>query len=208
MPDGSVQSVKRGRKFDQVVAGARDIFMTVGFEGASVDEIAKAAQVSKATLYSYFPDKRLLFMEVAKSECRRTAEEAVETIDMAAPVAEVLHDVGWQLVDFITSDFGQRMFRICCSEADRFPEVGREFYENGPGLAKSRIAEYLKGACDRGQLKIDDISLAADQFGELCKASIFHSLVFNLTNSFSDAEKEHVISNAVETFMARYGTDR
>ena len=207
MPDGSVQTVKRGRKFDQVVAGARDVFMQVGFEGASVDEIAKAAQVSKATLYSYFPDKRLLFMEVAKIECMRTADKAIETIDVTAPVPVVLHDIGWQLVNFITSDFGQRMFRICVSEADRFPDVGREFYENGPGLARMKIEEYLAGAREMGLLEIDDITLAAEQFTELCKANIFPQLVFNLTKSFSDDEKEYVINNAVATFMARYGVE-
>ena len=58
--------VRTGRKFDQVLAGAREVFMADGFEGASVDDIARAAGVSKATLYSYFPDKKLLFMEVAR----------------------------------------------------------------------------------------------------------------------------------------------
>ena len=57
--------IKKGRKFDQVLEGARRIFMRDGFEGASVDDIARSAEVSKATLYSYFPDKRILFSEVA-----------------------------------------------------------------------------------------------------------------------------------------------
>ena len=65
--------VRTGRKFDQVIAGARAVFLADGFEGASVDDIAKAAGVSKATLYSYFPDKRLLFLEVARTECSERA---------------------------------------------------------------------------------------------------------------------------------------
>ncbi|WP_372674886.1 TetR/AcrR family transcriptional regulator, partial [Aquicoccus sp.] len=48
---------RSGRKFDQVLEGARKVFMADGFERASVDDIARAAGVSKATLYSYFPDK-------------------------------------------------------------------------------------------------------------------------------------------------------
>ena len=54
-------TIRKGRKFDQVLEGARSVFLADGFEGASVDQIAKVAGVSKATLYSYFPDKRLLF---------------------------------------------------------------------------------------------------------------------------------------------------
>ncbi len=82
--------VRKGRKFDQVLDGARKVFMADGFEGASVDEIARVAAVSKATLYSYFPDKRLLFMEVARTECQRQAAHAMDSIDMAAPPRIVL----------------------------------------------------------------------------------------------------------------------
>ena len=82
--------VRKGRKFDQVLAGARDVFMADGFEGASVDAIARAAGVSKATLYSYFPDKRLLFMEVADTECARQSRQAFDSIDTDAPPRVVL----------------------------------------------------------------------------------------------------------------------
>lgn len=206
MPDGTAQTVKRGRKFDQVLEGARDVFMKVGFEGASVDEIAKAAKVSKATLYSYFPDKRLLFMEVAKVECRRQADTALETMDMQAPAADVLHDIAVHMVGFFTSDFGQRIFRICVGEADRFPEIGREFYESGPALARDRIADYLRCAHEQGQLDIVDFEFAAEQFAELCKTNLFPRMVFCVNDTFTPAEIERVVNGAVEMFIARYGT--
>ena len=198
------QGVKRGRKFDQVLAGARDIFMSDGFEGASVDDIARAAGVSKATLYSYFPDKRLLFMEVAKTECIRQAETAVETIDMSRPVAEVLTQAAWQMVNFFTSDFGQRVFRLCVAESDRFPELGREFHESGPGLVQTKLIHFFKTGIERGDLVIDDLTLAADQFSELCKADLFPRLVFSMEKSFDDVQKLRIVTGAVDTFLARY----
>jgi AcrR family transcriptional regulator len=70
----TAQVVRKGRKFDQVLTGARKVFMADGFEGASVDDIARAAEVSKATLYSYFPDKKLLlgdFLDIVKLEVRK-----------------------------------------------------------------------------------------------------------------------------------------
>lgn len=203
MADGQ-PTVKRGRKFDQVLEGARDIFMSDGFEGASVDDIARAANVSKATLYSYFPDKRLLFMEVAKSECIRQADLAVETIDMSKPVGEVLTEAAWQMVEFFTSEFGQRVFRLCVAESDRFPELGREFYESGPALVRNRLIEFMKVAISRGELAIDDLPLAADQFSELCKADLFPRMVFSMDKSFDSAHKKRIVQGAVETFLARY----
>lgn len=204
MPDGDT-TVKKGRKFDQVLAGARKVFLVDGFEGASVDHIAKAAGVSKATLYSYFPDKRHLFMEVAKVECARQAGAAFETIDFTAPADKVLGGIAIQFVDFITSDFGQRIFRICVAEGDRFPALGREFYQSGPEMVRKQIMAFLSMAVERGDLIIDDLPLAADQFAELCKADLFPRMVFKQEQAFSDAEKLRVVGGAVEMFMARYG---
>lgn len=205
MPDGTA-TPKRGRKFAQVLQGARDVFMRDGFDGASVDDIAKQAQVSKATLYSYFPDKRQLFMEVAIAECKLQAEVALERIDPDAPVQIVLTDMAWQMVDFLTSPFGQRVFRICVAESARFPDLGQEFYNSGPRIIRARITEFLAGAVARGEVSIADIDLAADQFAELCKADLFPRMVFNLSQTFTTAEKARVVDGAVDMFMACYGT--
>jgi AcrR family transcriptional regulator len=204
MPDGTPQP-KKGRKFDQVLEGARQVFLSDGFEGASVDDIAKAAGVSKATLYSYFPDKRFLFMQVAKTECARQADHAIEAIDMDAPVRQVMHDIALEMVDFITSQFGKRIFRICVGESDRFPELGREFYESGPMLIRNRLVEFFHKSVAKNELAITDFELAAEQFHELCKADLFPRMVFNMTDEFTDAEKRRVVDGAVDMFMARYG---
>ncbi len=204
MPDGTIEP-KKGRKYDQVLEGARHVFLSDGFEGASVDDIAKAAGVSKATLYSYFPDKRFLFMQVAKTECARQAEHAIETINMDAPVRQVLCDIALEMMEFITSQFGKRIFRICVGESDRFPELGREFYESGPMMVRNRLVEYFQKAVAKGELQITDFELAADQFHELCKADLFPRMVFNMTEEFSMDEKMRVVDGAVEMFMARYG---
>ncbi len=130
MPDGAeTPAPRRGRKYAQVLEGARTVFMADGFEGASVDDIARAAGVSKATLYSYFADKRLLFMEVARSECARQANMAADSIDTDAPVAQVLTEAARQMIAIAVSDFGRQMVRIAASEAVRFPALGAAFYD-------------------------------------------------------------------------------
>ena len=198
--------IRRGRKFDQVVDGAREIFLRDGFEGASVDDIARAAGVSKATLYSYFPDKKLLFMEVATAQCEQQAHESIDCIDTTKPPAEVLSLVAHQFLGFIYSDMGQRIFRICVAESDRFPQLGQEFYHSGPMIMRAAMVDYLRGAVDRGELAIDDYDLAADQFAELCKSDLWPKLVFGIIQNVSEDDKARVIKGAVSTFLARYGT--
>ncbi len=201
----TAHKIRKGRKFDQVLEGARVVFMKDGFEGASVDDIAKTAGVSKATLYSYFPDKRLLFAEVAKCECHRQADTALEVVTSDSMPDEVLREAGLRMIEFFISDFGLSMFRICTAESGRFPELGKHFYESGPQLVRERLVEYFHEAIDKGQLKIDDLDLAADQFAELCKASFFPRLLCGMESSFDKSEIERVLNGAVETFMARYG---
>lgn len=200
------QKIRRGRKFDQVLEGARSVFLADGFEGASVDEIARVAAVSKATLYSYFPDKRLLFMEVANAECLRQSREAIDTIDMEAPPREVLRQAGIHMLNFITSKLGQQIFRLCVGESDRFPELGQRFYNSGPAVIRAEMVRYLEGAEARGELVMEDRILAADQFGELCKADVWPRLMFGVSKTVTEDEINRVVDGAVSTFLARYGT--
>lgn len=200
------QQIRKGRKFDQVLEGARAVFLRSGFEGASVDDIAREAGVSKATLYSYFPDKRLLFMEVAKAECQRQADEAAGIIEaVGMPVEEVLRFAATRFIDYMSSDFGLQTYRLCVAESDRFPQLGHAFYHSGPELVRNRLAAYLHKAVARGELAIEDFDLAADQFAELCKVDIHNRLVFGLCENCVSHARDRIIEGAVSMFMARYG---
>ncbi|UWQ21738.1 TetR/AcrR family transcriptional regulator [Jannaschia sp. W003] len=200
--------VKKGRKFAQVLEGARVVFLADGYEGASVDAIAKAAGVSKATLYSYFPDKRLLFLGVAEAECLAQVEETGALLLHDADPEEALRRAGRRIVDFVLSDTAQRIFRMCVAEADRFPELGREFFRTGPAVFRARMVDYLREAVAAGRLRIDDVALAADQFVELCHATLFPEMVFGVRSEATDAERARVVDGAVATFLARYGAGR
>ncbi|MEM9342488.1 MAG: TetR/AcrR family transcriptional regulator [Pseudomonadota bacterium] len=199
-------STRTGRKMAQVLEGAREIFMRDGFDGASVDDIARSAGVSKATLYNYFPDKRMLFMEVAKAECCRQEQATDEMLAMSAPPDQALRNAAERMVRLFVSPFGKNVFRICVAEAERFPGIGQEFWESGPAPVRQKMIAYFKQAMDRGELKIDDLDLAADQFAELCKSDLFVKLLLGIQDTFSDDEIKRVANGAADMFMARYGT--
>ncbi|KPP88499.1 MAG: transcriptional regulator, TetR family [Rhodobacteraceae bacterium HLUCCO07] len=196
---------RSGRKFDQVLEGARKVFMADGFERASVDDIARAAGVSKATLYSYFPDKALLFKEIARSECDRMAETARQQIDLDAPIRDVLTAVATQIARLLLSDFSQRIFRICVAERDRFPELARAYYESGPEMGRKQLEQGFEEAMARGELRISDVSLAAEQFADLARSRLWLRAVLGVQTEFSEAEIREVVTGAVDTFLARYG---
>lgn len=202
------QAVKHGRKWDQVLDGARTIFMRDGFEGASVDDIAREAGVSKATLYSYFPDKRLLFFEVAKAECVSQSDAAIAQVEATGDIREAMAIAAKRMAGFFMSDVGLQVHRIIVGESQRFPEIGRQFYESGPARVHKVLRQFLQKAVDEGELRIDDIDLAADQFPELCKAGLHLKLVLGLREAPTQDEIDRVVDSAVDMFLCKYGVHR
>lgn len=198
-------TVRKGRKFDQVLAGARTVFLRDGYDGASVDDIARESGVSKATLYAYFPDKQLMFREICRSECLRLTQETEAEIDPAISVEALLTLAGERIATFTMSDFGQNVWRMIVSEGTRFPELARDFYRNGPGLVHDRLVHHLHHLVQNGTLQIDDLDLAAEQFIQLCKASILEKLVFRMDHQVNAADVRRSVRGAVEMFLARYG---
>ena len=68
--DGTDDSAKRR----QILEGARAVFLAQGFDAASMGEIARAAGVSKGTLYVYFENKEQLFQAICSGQCAEEAE--------------------------------------------------------------------------------------------------------------------------------------
>src|ERR671929_2429887 len=77
----------------QILEGARKVFMDLGFDGASMGEIARAAGVSKGTLYVYFEDKCRLFEAIVETEIADYSKE-LYNFDLERPVIETLTEFG------------------------------------------------------------------------------------------------------------------
>ncbi len=200
--------IRRGRKYDQVLSGARMVFLRDGFERASVDDIAREAGVSKATLYSYFPEKSLLFVEMAMAECRKqTGICEGHACDGSATVADMLTTTARQMVALFVSETGRRVYRICLAESDRFPDLARAFFQSGRKILVERLADRLRAAAGRGDLAIEDPGFAAAQFVELCRADLHDRLLFGMAERPGEAEIARTVSGAVTMFLARYGRD-
>ena len=191
-------------KAQQILAGARNAFLELGFEGASVDEIARRARVSKGTLYNYYPDKRALFAAFIEAECAEHARRIFEADSGHLDIDTVLRRTAHAYVRLLLSPFAQGIFRIAVAECQRFPEVGHSFYQAAPALGIRRLTEMLEAACRRGELAIDDVDLAANQFVMLCQSRVFHRKLFGIDETVDAAELDIVAEAAVDVFMAAY----
>ena len=90
-------------------------------------------------------------------------------------------------------------------EGERFPGLGHQFYDFGPGRIHERLVHHLRAYVQNGQLRIDDLDLAADQFAQLCKATIHEKLIFGMTETITPELARRSVHGAVDMFLARYG---
>lgn len=194
------------QKARRILEGARSAFREFGFEGASVDEIARRAGVSKPTLYTYFGDKQALFTASFSDECQGYADNAFEDADFtdAGSVEAGMRRVVREVITYLLSPAAQAMFRSAVAETSRFPDLGRAYYEAGPGLTKKRIIGLLEQAADGGVLAIKDFDLAASQLMSLCKSDLFVKQLFSVGDKPSAQEIERVADGAVKLFFDGY----
>jgi AcrR family transcriptional regulator len=188
----------------QIVQGARAIFLAQGFDAASMNDIARAAGVSKGTLYVYFENKEQLFEAIVREECLVHAEGVFNLDPDDHDVAGALSRLGSAYVEFLCRPDKASTLRTVIAIADRMPEIGKIFYETGPAVGIARVAAYLEAQTKAGVLKVDDPELAASQFMDACKSTLFMPVLFNFRTAPDRAQIEYVVGVAVKNFMAAY----
>lgn len=164
--------ITRGRKFEQVRDGASAVFMREGYAAASVDEIARAANVSKATLYSYFPDKRLMFQEVLRAALDQGFREAVVQADHAAPPATALPTVLTALAAWLVAEPQLSLHRIVVAEATRFPEIAASYADAVLENVIRPLAELIEIWIARSEIMPHDAGQSAQQLMALISGQL------------------------------------
>src|SRR6202171_3647760 len=127
----------------QILAGARKVFMNLGFDGASMGEIARSAGVSKGTLYVYFADKNRLFEAIVEQESLEQGKAAFN-FDQERDVETTLKDFGTAYIQLLCRPGGGSAIRTVMAIAERMPDVGRRIYQNVLEKTISRLAFYLE----------------------------------------------------------------
>src|SRR5208337_5140868 len=115
-----------GAKRRQIMEGARAAFLAAGFDGASMNDIARSAGVSKGTLYAYFNSKDELFEAIIRAEYAQSAERLC-TFKREGDVREMLTDFGMRLMGRMTEPGTLAFARVVVAAAGKFPNVGRAF---------------------------------------------------------------------------------
>ncbi len=194
-----------GAKRRQILDGARKVFLAQGFDGASMNDIARAAGVSKGTLYVYFGSKEDLFEVLIREERRQQAERMTDLSHEPGDMRSVLFKFGLQLLELMTRPDTLAHVRIILASCGKFPKLGRAFFEAGPQFGAQRLKDYLAAQQAAGLIAAPDLNRAAWQFLELCQAGTFKRMLFREVDTLQPNELEAGVRSAVDVFMAAYG---
>src|SRR5271155_2981977 len=138
----------------QIMDGARSVFLSAGFDGASMNDIARAAGVSKGTLYVYFDSKEHLFEALIREDKEQQAERSCLFPREAGEPAELLGAFGRRLVEMVLRPEAVAQVRVVIAATARFPSLGRAFYEAGPRYGVQKLAARLEAYAKAGALEI------------------------------------------------------
>jgi AcrR family transcriptional regulator len=149
----------------QILEAAFHVFGTRGLHKATLEEVARAAGISKGTIYLYFPSKAALFSAMLRARVHHLMPAFDAAGDrpngrgqqQLALLARRLHRF-FQSAAFLT------MYRTVVGEAAAFPEAASSLYRDGVLPANRRLAELLRVGMERGEFRRLDPLIAARAF--------------------------------------------
>jgi AcrR family transcriptional regulator len=202
LDNGSGAGISPKRQAIERAAAA--VFLRDGYAGASVDEIAREAAVSKATLYSHFRSKEELFCAIIGQQCGQFVVEAQTSEAAGATPEQILRKLGQNFLGNLLSPHMLALYRVVAGEAYRFPALGRMIYESGPAPAKQALAGYFRDLTRKGRLVVKQPEIAADQFFGALLGGIHFRQLLGVEKPPSRRTIDLWVEKAVATFIAAH----
>jgi len=196
---------RSGHKREEILASARSLFLREGYADAGMEVIARAAGVSTATLYAYFPSKADLFKAIIMDTVGGIAAPVREAVRVKGDARARLTALACAYAAFFARPDTRAMFRIVTAERRRFEDVAEYVLQSARDELGGASISVINDLVKSGDLKVEKASWAA---GQLMGMLDHVTLVLGLSAG-DDIQPRRPITaiaeDAVETFLARYG---
>jgi TetR/AcrR family transcriptional repressor of mexJK operon len=203
------EGLSRGaRKRAAILQAAQQLFLTNGFLGTSMDQVAATASVSKQTVYKHFSDKETLFREVV-TDVVRVRDGGIPAdflTEGEGSIEDRLRSFARAFLKGVMQPDVLKLRRLVIGEAGRFPELGRAFYELGPQRAAEQLAAALREAASVHGLAMKDPAVAAEHLLSLILSTpLNQSMLLGDEIRFTKASLERSADEGVAAFLRAYG---
>ncbi|ESQ74003.1 TetR/AcrR family transcriptional regulator [Asticcacaulis sp. AC402] len=199
------EPAKRGRPVNeglvpQILQVAGDMFLDLGYQGTTMEAVARAVGMSKLTLYKRFSSKEELFSAIVRDKCNQfIPDNLFDKLD-DMPVREALFAMGGGLLRLLNSHEAMTIEVMLRAEGDQ--TLRDLFFAAGPDRMKSAMSAYFGRLKARGQLNVDDPMMACHLFSALFKGSDIHMRCgLQVSPAASEQEIDAYVSIAVDFFL-------
>jgi TetR/AcrR family transcriptional repressor of mexJK operon len=202
---------RSARKRRAIMQAATEVFLQNGYLGASMDEVATKAAVSKQTVYKQFVDKEHLFAEIILATTDQLvngfAADYASALDRATDARQAFVDLARRFLRGLLEPDVLRLRRLVIAEADRFPDLATAWFERGFHRTLELLGEAMQRLADRGLMHdLPDPTLAAYQFAGLVMYKPMNQVMFAGTHAVPPAaELDRIADWAAVVFLASYG---
>lgn len=205
MSASALGETRSERKRRLILNAARVVFAREGFAHAGMEQVARDAGVSTATLYAHFPGKADLFRVVVEETIQDIAHRVRQSAQTQGDARTRLQAFGMAYAEFYCAPYSRALFRMVIAERRRFPDLADHFRERGRAELGGTVLAIVQDLADTGQLAVEKPSWAAGQLqGMIEHATLILGLVGG-DEVVPVRPLEAIVAEAVETFLARYG---
>jgi AcrR family transcriptional regulator len=187
-----------------IMTAAKELFLEQGFGAVSMDQVARQAGVSKATVYAHFVSKEKLFAEMVFRACIAKSQTVLPALQADSDIEAVLEEIAHIVVDHLLSPEPLAVYRIIMAEGPRFPELPRAFFGNGPLPMIRKLTDFFDEANRLGLLTVPDTRLAAEQVIWLVRGPLGVRRLFTTDVPADLPAEEAVIKGAARMIHATY----
>lgn len=184
-----------------ILSGATRMFLAHGYRNVSMEKIAQAAPVSKATLYKHFDSKNDLLGAVISDLCESLLQTMTQITTESNDVENDLTKIATSAVDLIFAEDALAIYRLVVAESPDFPELGQLFYQSGPQATLTQMEGYFRRLNAVGRFNITDPVFAADAFFSMLKGDLHLRCLLTKTLRPSADEKHRQVSRVVAFYM-------
>jgi TetR/AcrR family transcriptional repressor of mexJK operon len=158
------------QKRGSILGAGRELFLSKGYQGTSMDQVAAQAAVSKQTVYKHFGEKQeLLFAIVTDAldsivaSIRDRIAELPNSTDLKADLITLAEDY----LHAVLAEHVVQLRRLVIAETTRLPELADLYYRHAPARTLEALTDSFRRLSEQGELSIPDPALAADHFAFL-----------------------------------------
>jgi len=187
-----------------ILKAAAEVFQQVGFERASMSEIREKVGGSKATLYNYFPSKESLFFEVMYQAKEVELLALIGSLsDDAVDLRSALLAFGCELLRVLYTPDAIAIRRLAIAESGQ-SGIGKMCFERATAPTEKHVADFLKRAMKRGELRTTDPRYAAVHLLALLDAEHLQRVLFGVTAAPKADAINASARRAVDAFLHGY----